>query len=114
MQVFAIRHKPTQAWMPARMFKVFGSGWSHWTPGPQGAALGLHGYDKNPRIFFTLQSARNALTAWLSGAWESATVSDGDFETGYRQIDSGPAPMKPEAPRKREDMEIVTLELIGA
>lgn len=114
MQVFAIRHKPTQAWMPARMFK-HGGGWSHWEPEPVPEGYGdMRGYDTNPRIFFTKQSVHNALSAWLQGAWAAQTKRDGDWETGYYQVDAGPAPEKPVNPRKREDMEIVTLELVGA
>lgn len=106
MEVFAIRHKPTQAWMPARMFK--GSrGWSYWTPADTDA------YDKNPRIFFTKRSAQNALTAWMQGEWEQGLVQDGDWETGYYMVDGDPEPKKPKVERKREDMEIVTLTLSG-
>lgn len=114
MEVFAIRHKPTQAWMPARMFKQYG-GWSHWEPEPVPEGHGdMSGYDKNPRIFFTKRSVQNALKAWVQGAWMSQTKQDGDWETGYHRVSAGPAPEKPVNPRKREDMEIVALELIGA
>lgn len=111
MEVFAIRHKPTQSWMPARMFKTIGRGWSYWTPGD--TVEGLDGFDKNPRIFFTKRSAQNALGAWLNGRWEAQTGTDGDWETGYFTVDIGPAPMKPPVERKREDMEIVSLTLSG-
>lgn len=111
MEVFAIRHKPTQAWMPTRMFKTIGRGWSYWTPGD--SSEGLDGFDKNPRIFFTKQSARNALTAWLGGRWVQGKVREGDWETGYYTVDGDPAPTRPPVERKREDMEIVMLTLSG-
>lgn len=114
MKVWSIKHKPTNTWMPSRMSR--GSrGWSHWNPGYVHPEYGVEKYhDANPRIFFTLQSARNALTAWLQGAWEQGTRQEGDWETGYYTVDGDPVPMKPPVERRREDMEIVELELRGA
>lgn len=116
MNVYAIKHKPTGAYMPARMFRASNHGWSYWVPGPAPSGWsGLDGYDKNPRIFFTLQAARNSLTAWLQGPWKRVTGTDGDWETGYFDVDLGPAPTDAQGlpPRVREDMEIVVLELTG-
>jgi len=90
-------------------------GWSHWNPGYVHPEYGPEKYhDTNPRIFFTLQSARNALTMWLQGAWERSTYQEGDWETGYYTAEGDPVPNEPPAPRRREDMEIVELELVGA
>jgi len=112
MKVFAIRHKPTGEFMPHRMYRTRERGWSHWVPGPEADGwAGANGYDKNPRLFFTLQSARNALTAWLQGPWKATVETDGDWETGYYDVPGTPAPTSPPAPRHRADMEIVTFTL---
>lgn len=114
MRVWAIKHKPTNTWMPSRIGRS-GRGWSHWNPGYVSPELGPEKYyDTNPRIFFTVQSVRNALTAWLQGAWERGTLQEGDWETGYYTVDGDPEPKAPPVPRCREDMEIVELELVGA
>jgi len=94
------------------MFRTTNGGWSYWIPGPVPDGFdGCDGFDKNPRIFFTLQSARNALTAWLRGLQRE--------KKHYTHIFDGPdeyAELIVEAPpleRKREDMAIVELELVG-
>jgi hypothetical protein len=110
MQVFAIRHKPTGAWMPTRMFRR-GGGWSHWMPGPPVDGYeGLDGFDKNPRIFFTLQAARNALTMWLRGTWREERRCSETLEG--REDWTELVPDAPPVERKREDMEIVSFLLI--
>ena len=108
MNVYAIRHKPTGSWMPARMFRTSGKGWSYWAPADPSSDKP---YNKNPRIFYTLQSARNALTAWLQGEWVRGTVREGDWETGYYEVDAEPIPNNPPVERKRDDMEIVIFHL---
>jgi hypothetical protein len=111
LQVFAIRHKPNGAFMPARMFKSSsGRGWSHWDPFDVGG-VGYGGFDRNPRIFFTKASAQRALAAWLAGPWERRTGTDGDWESGYYTVDMPPAPGKASTPRSKGDMEIVPFEL---
>lgn len=107
MEVFAIRHKPTGAWMPHRMYRTSSRGWSHWNPG---LPTDYPPHDTNPRIFFTLQSARNALTMWLQGAWKNTQTQGTYFDPPE---DAGPAPYKPPVERKRDEMEIVTLTLSG-
>ena len=96
MRVYAIRHKPKGAFMPLKVF-ASGRGASYWEPT---GFQGLGGWDKNPRIFYTLRSAQNALTAWLSNDRRGETCSYGC------RVCAGPA-----QPRKREDMEIVEFEL---
>lgn len=113
MKVWAIRHKPTGAWMPSRMFRASSGGWSYWIPGPapEGWA-GYDGHDKNPRVFYSLQSARNALTMWLQGTWERKSGTTVDWEgipDGYDDMHVNAPPME----RKRGDMEIVELCLTG-
>lgn len=113
MNVYVIKHKPSGTYMPSRIGRS-GRGWSHWNPGHIDPELGPEiYYDQNPRIFFTLQSARNALSAWLQGAWERQIGKEGDWETGYYEVDTGPAPTEPLVERHREDMEIIGLELVG-
>lgn len=114
MKVWAIKHKPTGKWMPARMYK--GGGWSYWNPGhtPQYLSTEEVPFDPTPRLFATLPSVRNALTAWLQGEWDRSTKREGDWETGYYDVTAEPEPSKPPVERKRGDMEIVELELLGA
>jgi hypothetical protein len=111
MKVWSIRHKPTGAWMPSRMYRS--GGWSYWNPGYAHPEYGVEKpFDQNPRIFFTLQSARNSLTAWMQGQWESRQVTTVDWEgipDGYDDLTTNEPPVE----RKREDMEIVELELTG-
>ncbi len=104
MEVFALRHKPTGEWMPARMYRTSRGGWSYWEPG----SLDNRPHDGNPRIFFSLVSARNALTAWLRG--------EIDEEVHYTVDWQGPGERKnlvtklcPQ--RTRESIEIVSLSL---
>lgn len=111
MKTWSIKHKPTNTWMPSRMSRS-NRGWSHWNPGYVHPKYGPEKYhDTNPRIFFTLQSARNALTMWLQGVWEEEMTRGSYFEPPES---AGLAPNEPPAPRRREDMEIVELELVGA
>ena len=110
MKAWAIKHRPTGNWMPARMYRTARAGWSNWDPLEE--RPGYKPFDPHPRIFFTLQSARNALTAWLAGEWKR--------ETGITDHYFDPEPFddllvsEPANPRRREDMEIVDLEIIGA
>lgn len=106
--VYVIRHKPTGKFMPCRMFRTMNSGWSHWEPTE--TRPGYKPHDENPRIFFTLQSARNALTMWLAGAWVKGQTQGNYFEPPE---ETGPEPRRPEQPRQREDMEIIPLTLSG-
>lgn len=108
MEVFAVRHKPTGKWMPNRMFRTSLRGGSYWNP--TSTAEIDRPYDTNPRLFFSLQGARNALTMWLQGEWRNTQTQGTYFEPPE---DAGPAPFNPPTPRKREDMEIVTLTLSG-
>ena len=58
------------------------------------------------------QSARNALTMWLQGTWERHQGTSVDFEgapDGYDDM----KPNKPPVERRREDMEIVEVEVTG-
>lgn len=107
MITYAIRHKPTGKFMPCRMTRCGFGGWSWWTPTGKDQP-----FDTNPRIFYTPQSARNALTMWLQGAWrlDERTESESwELPSTYtvREL----VPDEPPAPRSRDDMEIVTFDL---
>lgn len=106
MKVFVIRHKPTGKYMPSRMFRTRGSGWSHWEPTE--TRPGYLPHDQNPRIFFSWKSASNALTMWLAGRWKTGHTSGSYFEPPES---TGPEPYAPDQPRQRDDMEIVEVEL---
>lgn len=106
MKVYAIKHKPTDEWMPHRVFKS-ARGWSYWEPGLKG----YEPHDPNPRIFFTRKAAENSLTMWLQGCWEEQ-ISKGSYFDGPEH--EGIAPTNPKQERRREDMEIVELDLLGA
>lgn len=103
--VYAIRHKPTESYMPARMFKQSGAGWSYWEPTDVGNKLGLLGVDRNPRLFFSHAAAALAANAWLRGQWECGYGVDGERLS--------PRPGAPDGPERRaEDIEIVEFKLM--
>lgn len=113
LEAFAILHIPTGEYMPSRMFRGSSGGWSHWIPGPEPDGwCGCRGFDKNPRIFFSLRSAQNALTAWLMGIHRRESGVTHDWEgipDGFDDhiVDAAPVP------RVRGDMEIIPLQLVG-
>jgi hypothetical protein len=101
--VYAIRERNTDRYLPA--MKMIGSssrvrhrGFSFTDP-VSGQA---------PRLFYTKQSARNALTAWLQGTWKTETVRSGFYG---EDTDVYTVPTKVEG-RKRELMEIVEFNLV--
>lgn len=106
MIVYAIRHKPTGAFMPARMFRTHGRGWTHWIPEPEGKEYGLQGYDKNPRIFWTRRTANNAITMWLKGPMEQVNTGEGWDQSSTLET------VKPKVPRKSEEIELVLFNLV--
>lgn len=63
MKVFTIRHLGTNTFMPCRMFRTSGRGWSTWDPRDSAYS----GFDKNPRIFFSERAARLAIVSWAQG-----------------------------------------------
>ncbi len=100
--VYALRHKPTGRCMPA-----WRSSFSRWEPAEDASTLWFL-----PRLFPTLRSAQNALTAYLRGPGEATYGTDGSYEEGYYNYRDVPVPTgKPEHPRNRGDFEIVTVEL---
>lgn len=105
LTVFAIQHVPSGDFMPARMFRTSGRGWSTWKSGPE--------YDKphdpNPRIFFSLPSAVRAQAAWYAGVWGHVQVSDGLFGPE----EDGQVKPVPTCGRDEGTLRIVPLYLTG-
>lgn len=92
-ELYAIFHKPTGKYMPARMFKLARGGWTWWEPT---GAHGLGGHEPEvPRLFKNKMAAKRAMYYWLKGNWYA------NYDT-YQHIKST-APMNP---RKSEDIEI--------
>lgn len=114
MKVYAIKHKPTGEWMPARMSRVGRGGWSWWVPGPPVDGLAsCGGFDKNPRVFFTRASAVRAVAQWLRGPMTQTTHTTGgdyfeppDQYTTVDVVDDSGVP-----PRHAGDLEIVEGDL---
>jgi hypothetical protein len=110
MKIWTLRHKATGKFMPSRMFKQAGKGWTYWNPYEERPGYTPH--DTNPRVFFTLQSARNAKVAWCAGEWNKNVQTEGDWETGYFDYLAAPVVNTPSVPRSRDDLEIVEGELV--
>lgn len=104
MKVYVIRHRPTGHVMPSRVYTS--GGWSHWDHlGPQ------HGHhDGSPRLFYSRESARNALVAWLRGRWTKVITTEGGWEEPTYDVENPPEPAHDHT-RHVEDMEIVEGEL---
>lgn len=112
--LYAIQHKPSGNFMPARMFKQAGSGWSWWEPTE--TRSGYLPHDPNPRLFYSIESARNALGQWLRGPLRRQSVPSAcgynelgfDERTWVRPCSDAQSPT-----RVRGHMRIVVLELHG-
>lgn len=92
--LYAIRHKPTGAYLPMRWESR--RGYSHDEPIP-GAV---------PRLFKNEKAAKAALKAWLAGTW-TRHVS----QTYYGEYDEI-LETKPVESRKAEEMEVVKMWLV--
>lgn len=108
MQVFALRHKATGLFMPAKMSRTGARGWSHWSPGAMedGAP-----YDKHPRLFFSRKGADNSRALWAAGVHVrhcGATSGTPDNPPEYYDETTIIAPP---IPRHRDDLEVVAYEL---
>jgi hypothetical protein len=88
----AIRHKPSGGFLP----EVRGYGFTRTVPEKE----------EPPRLFIRRSSAANALNRWLEGE-HTERYTDDDFGSSERTIVVKRVPH-----RKREDMEIVEVELI--
>src|ERR1043165_6722757 len=83
--VYTLWHVGRQEFMPCRMFRTSARGFSHW-PDPD-----IKPHDPNPRIFYTLQAARNALAMWQMGKWER-TEMPGEMFDPYEEGTPKPVP----------------------
>lgn len=114
VECFAIRHKPTGKFMPCRMFKQSGHGWSWWEPTETRA--GYVAFDQNPRVFFSRRAASNAIGQWLRGPLNRREVDYGsqDCSAPWSPSEIGFEVMSAKSehpPRRRDDVEIVTMWL---
>lgn len=103
-ELYAIFHKPTGKYMPARMFKVHKSGWSWWEPTGEN---GLGGFDPEiPRLFKNRLAAKRAMNYWLKGNYVLRRDDYFDEAFGYLKNTA------PTNPRKPEDVEIHVITLV--
>lgn len=108
MKVYALRHKATGKFMPVRMYRTSGAGWSFWNP--YETRPGYLPHDQNPRLFFTKKSAQNAKSMWEKGEWIQRYSRPTLFDPSEEPI--GPAAKMPaENPRQKDDLEIVEMRL---
>ena len=103
MKVWSIRDKRDGFYMPAHMPSKQRGAYSSDEPRKDGGEQG-------PRLFPSLQSARNSLTAWLAGKWKEDWNMNVDFE-GISDEKYDLSPVK-EPHRLRENMEIVEFNLV--
>lgn len=103
IKLYAIYHKPTQTYMPARMFATTTAGWSWWEPT---GINGLGGLPGVPRLFTQPRLARVALTAWLKGPTKIGVKHINAFETTQKATHETPY-----QPRRLKDMEIHEIQL---
>lgn len=106
MNVYALRHKPTGKFMPARMSRGSARGWSHWEPTDD-----KHVFDKSPRLFFTMKAAHNAMVQYCLGVHRRHHEPATNFwdDPGGEDFVEIQLPL---IPRSRDDFEIITYELV--
>lgn len=95
MKAYAIKLKNTNKYLPILWRKRYG--FSHTEPTNE----------QLPRLFPTLRSAQNALTAWLQGKFETRTETSGMFG---EDVSIYVEAIKVEG-RERKNMQIVTFTL---
>jgi hypothetical protein len=98
-EFYAIFHKPTGKYMPARMFGHSRGGWTWWEPAGVG---GYGGHDPEiPRLFLKRNAAAQAMGYWLNGNYSLRAVpSDFDDPPRTLRVES------PHIPRNPKDVEI--------
>jgi len=98
MKVWAIRDKGNGFFMPANPPSKHRKPYSGQEPKKEGGSWG-------PRLFPSLKSAQNSLTAWLAGEW-GYRLRQNEWEDLY-ELDVTHKPY-----RKKENMEIVEFNLM--
>ena len=101
MKVYAIRQISSNHYLPSFAPSSIRNGYTWTDPDPM-----ENGGPTGPRLFPSLRSAQNALTAWLQGIHHR--ILDQDFEGNEdigMAVDRSPL-------RHREDMEIVEFVLV--
>lgn len=106
MKVYALRHKATGLFMPTKMSRGSGRGWSWWSPG----AAGDDPYDKNPRLFFTRKGADNSRVLWARGPVKRHVGSAYSYLEWPEYYDENEV-VAPPVPRHKDDLEVVVYEL---
>lgn len=103
---YAIRKKGTDLYFPSGDQKgAFRRGFSWKDPEVNGGPQG-------PRLFLSLQSARNALTMWCQGAWKNEKSYSGMFSEEV-QVDTVPTkPPEGSIPRVYGEYEFVPYRLV--
>lgn len=99
-RLFAIRHKPSGAFMPEPKGRCMRGG-SHLEPEK----------DVMPRLFHSERSAKAALTQWLRGKHVADYDWDYDDYSGKEYKYQCGTNIIPQPHRKREDMEIVPVSI---
>lgn len=92
MKFYAIRHKPTGTILNINWTK----GASYWDP------ISIEIDAIPPRLFTTLRAAQNFINSWLRGTVKQHY----DDENGGSYLEITPVPT-----RKRDDLEIIPVEL---
>lgn len=102
-ELYAIFHKPTGKYMPARMFENSRAGWTWWEPT---GANGYGGFDPEvPRLFTKKKSAIQAMGYWLNGNYSIKHSCDSDCD--YKLRNSSPT-----IPRNPKDVEIHVINCV--
>lgn len=103
--LYAIRHKPTGHFLPEPKGRM-GRGGSHVEP------VDCSNDGENPRLFQSKLSAQRALTAWLRGKHTAEIDYDYDEYNGHAYPYQAGVHVKPVPSRIKEEMEIVSFQLM--
>lgn len=104
--MYAIRHKPSGHFLPNPKGKI-GRGGSFVHPvEPMEGDLTTY-----PRLFVTKRGAQCCLTQWLRGEHHAVIEYETD-DWGRSYHYTAGADVKPQADRIREDMEVVTIDIM--
>lgn len=94
---YAIRHKPSGGFLPAR--------WKR----SRGFSFDEPSTDEFPRLFKSERSASMALSAWLRGEWKEKEYDHDEWSHTDYVIGASPVPVEG---RKSSDMEIIAFRLV--